>query len=116
MDKNRVKFAARPPRHEVVADDPALEMLIETDTETLPVRLLNLSRQGTRFRAAAILHIGESVVLRLTSGDDLDQRVAANIRWRGDESDGQATYGCEFDQNISWETLGELLLRGVLAS
>jgi hypothetical protein len=119
MTKDPRKYAARPPRHCVVdsaAHSVQIAVAGSATSDTCSARLLNFSRQGLRLRCAANLQIGDPVRVQLSDSDGFQHAISGVVKWRGDEADGEQTYGCLFDEEVEWEILGELLLRGVLTS
>ena len=55
------------------------------------------------------------VMMTLTRDKPLEWEFAGVIRRVVPQELGERMYGCEFDEMVSWEQLGELLLRGVLS-
>jgi hypothetical protein len=92
----------------------------EADTESLPVQLIDFARNGARLRIAGAPERtcpakGEAVVLGIRSPrPGLDICLPGTIRWQQAEGPGQWLVGCEFDAEVSLETLGELFLNEIL--
>ena len=81
----------------------------------LQAELLNFSRNGFLLRTAVALQMHESIVGRLRNDEPaIDLTLSAEVRWREREAGGSWLSGCQFPQQVSWETLGELFLSGIL--
>ncbi len=119
MSAEHVDFTPRLPRHAVV-DSAALEVQVVAHGEPGPttVQLVDFSRQGMRFATTGhSWNEGESVEVRFHLNGAAPQRWTfhGRIRWLQEEDQPAHTYGCDFDETVTWEQLGELLLSGVLA-
>ena len=112
----------RKPRHQV-ADGSQFSVCLNRvegePAESLKAELIDFARHGARLRVAdrpnAASSNGEAVVLQLRSAKPgLDIRLPGRIRWQQAEGPGLWLIGCEFDQEVSLETLGELFLNEIL--
>ncbi|MGH7136689.1 MAG: PilZ domain-containing protein [Pirellulales bacterium] len=110
----------RRPRH-VPDEEAAIELVLRRAPGERPqvvtADLLDLSRQGTRLRTKAVLGEGEVVTICVRTGElALDLDLTGVVRWRKQEAGGRWSYGCEFKDELSLETLGELFLCGILSA
>ncbi len=87
----------------------------------MPVELIDFARNGAQLRIAggpesSCLAKGEVVVLGLRAQKTgLDIRLPGTIRWQQAAGPGQWLVGCEFDEEVPLETLGELFLNEILS-
>jgi hypothetical protein len=114
------EFIARRPRHEV-ADGDGFPARIERQPGRLPIAaeasLMNLSRTGFQLRSAVRLEIGERITVCLEEPQaDFQLIFSGMVRWQQPESGQTWLVGCLSAEEASWETLGELFLRGILAA
>lgn len=83
----------------------------------IDAELLDVSRHGICLRVDQQLEIGERVVVNLHDPlDGFAVEFSATVRWRQPDGDALITVGCEFDETMGWESIGELFLRGALQS
>ena len=116
-------FVGRKPRHQV-ADGSQFSVCLNRiegePAESLEAKLIDFARHGARLRVADRPNAAwpsnvEAVVLQLRSAKPgLDIRLPGRIRWQQAEGPGLWLIGCEFDQEVSLETLGELFLNEIL--
>jgi hypothetical protein len=118
-------FVGRTPRHHVADASQASVRLDRNDSghgESPPTELIDFARNGAQLRIAggpqsSCPAAGEKVVLELRSQKaGLDIRLPGTIRWQQAEGPGQWLVGCEFDEEVSLETLGELFLNEILSA
>ncbi|MFH1922964.1 MAG: PilZ domain-containing protein [Planctomycetota bacterium] len=114
------EYVARRPRHQAVGSAaPRLEVerCPGGVPESVEAELLDLSRSGVRFRTAAPLSPGESILVRLAHDDSELLLVRSGaVQWIRGDQEGVYSVGCHFDQPVEWETLGELFLNGILST
>lgn len=120
MGELRQKYIARRPRHQANGS-AVLGLKVERSDSSVPelldAELLDLSRSGIRFRAAAPLSVGESVRVRLAhDASGLLLVRSATVQWIGGDREGARSVGCHFDRPVEWETLGEFFLNGILST
>ncbi|HVW35895.1 MAG TPA: PilZ domain-containing protein [Pirellulales bacterium] len=118
-------FVGRKPRHHV-ADASQASVRLDCNGsdygESPPTELIDFARNGAQLRISggaqsACPAAGEKVVLELRSQQaGLDIRLPGTIRWQHAEGPGQWLVGCEFDEEVSLETLGELFLNEILSA
>ncbi|HUY89364.1 MAG TPA: PilZ domain-containing protein [Pirellulales bacterium] len=117
-------FVGRKPRHHVADASQVSVRLNRANAEFaggLTAELIDFARNGAQLRVAdepdaAWPSNGEAVVLELRSEKPgLDIRLPGKIRWQQAEGPGQWLIGCEFDEEVSLETLGELFLAEILS-
>jgi hypothetical protein len=115
---NARDYISRPPRHEPQANTQSRLAIKSADArESVIAELVDLSRQGLKavcdhqFRNGA--SVGVEIQLPTTS---MQLSPSAKIRWCRIQEDGRWAVGLLFDQELSWEAMGELFLNGVLAS
>lgn len=106
------------PRHHVV-DPDSLHVQIQRRLDdvlgVLQALLIDISRNGFCVQIAAPLADEEAVVLRLRDDNSgMDLTLAGTVRWQREQDDGAWSIGCSADQELAWETLGELFLNGIL--
>jgi len=78
-------------------------------------QLIDCSREAIQLLLAVPLERGERIRVRLrdeSSGMQLD--VAGAVSAQRDELPSGWSATCRFDQELDWETLGELFLCGIL--
>ncbi len=119
MKLDRWAYTGRRPRHPV-ADDDAVSVSIDRSLgppaahgET---QLVDLSRHGARLLVSVPPAENEPIVFRLTDQHTgLDLALPGAVRWLTKQDDGRWLIGCEFMEELSLETLGELFLCGILS-
>ena len=123
MPSETWNFVGRKPRHQVADASEVsvhLNRVQRAPAESLAAELVDFARNGARLRVADrpnadLPSIGEAVVLQLRSAKPgLDIRLPGHVRWQQAEGPGQWLVGCEFDEEVSLETLGELFLNEIL--
>jgi hypothetical protein len=106
------------PRHHVVDPDSLhvqLQRRVDELVGVLQGMLIDISRQGFCVAVANPLAEDEAVVLRLHDDNSgMDLTLAGTVRWSRESNDGRWSVGCSADQELAWETLGELFLNGIL--
>lgn len=108
---------ARRPRHPLMGDGLAVELVREASRSprSVAAEVVDFSRQGARLTVACPLDPAEPVVLRLESrGIGLDLDLPGAVRWQTPQAEHWLV-GCQFHEEVSMETLGELFLRGILS-
>jgi len=108
----------RSPRHDALGKS-ACVITIRMDAydphHEYCVTLTNLSRNGIQLCLAEPLPCDEHAVIRIRHVQgDLDVELAGVVRWRRTSGDDGWSIGCEFNEPLSYEVLGELFLRGIL--
>jgi hypothetical protein len=111
---------ARQPRH-AASGEAAPRVRIQRpqadEGTSCDASLLNFSRGGCRVRCRENFREGEAVLVRL--GDPargLELSLPGTIRWCRDEDEKGFAAGCQFDDEVNYEQLGELFLAGFLAT
>jgi len=81
----------------------------------LPAMLIDLSRKGIQLRVAMLLERGERITVRLLHLP-LEEEYAldATVQWMRLADGNTYAVGCQFDDEIDFEILGELFLDGLL--
>lgn len=108
---------ARRPRHQSTGGELAVALVRHAGRSpaALAASLVDFSRQGARLTVACQLDPAEPVVVRFQSGGiGLDLDLAGAVRWQTYQAEHWLV-GCQFDEEVSMETLGELFLRGILS-
>jgi hypothetical protein len=114
MSHNPLNFVVRKPRH-TTAQGQAVEAWLERAGGRLDAELANFSRHGVGLIAGEPAEIDERVTLRIRHTESgLDLSLAGTVRWRRARAEGRWLLGCQLDQPVSLETLGELFLREIL--
>lgn len=106
------------PRHHVVDPDSLhvqIQQRVDGVVGVLPATLLDISRNGFCVQTNRPLAEDESVVLRLHDDNSgMDLTLAGTVRWLREQDGKGWSIGCSADQELAWETLGELFLNGIL--
>ncbi len=113
------KFVVRNPRHVIAAGtDSSIEIrrAAGRDPEIVPGQLVDFSRSGLQVQIDAEVDDDEAVTVRLHDPDSqFELLLSGTIRWQRPAGDGLYSVGCEFDEEVPWELLGELFLNGILS-
>lgn len=111
-------FVARNPRHNR-GDQHRLQLTVTKDAEQkhLEAELVDVSRNGICFLTDhPFFSRHDHVHLKLVDPQsDFRMEVNCEIRWQRIEGE-QFSIGCQFDEELSWETLGEMFLNGILST
>ena len=120
MTKDVETHSARLPRH--AATPPSFAGILVTRASgcrpnSVWVELVDFSRTGARFRSTVRLAESEAIAVRL---EDRQGTVwltcSAVVRWARPDRAGTWSVGCQLDEPLDLETLGELFLSGVLST
>jgi hypothetical protein len=119
MKLQRWAYTGRRPRHSAAGDE-ALTVAIERSAGLPAARgdaqLVDLSRHGARLLMEVSPAENEPIVFRLSDKHTgLDLSLPGAVRWLTKQDDGRWLIGCEFETELSLETLGELFLCGILS-
>lgn len=124
MASDNWNYVGRKPRHQVADPGAVTVRLTRTGVEppeTTMVELLDFARNGVRLRLAERVGArpfvsGDAVLLQLASENSkIDFGRPATVRWQRAEGPGLWQLGCEFKDEVSLETLGELFLNEILS-
>ena len=105
----------RSPRHRSDSSSP-IHLQISGDVDSsYTTQLVDISRQGIQVASAEPLDEGSkvSIGINLQEGE-WQVRQTGVVRWCRRDEDGKWRVGCLFDQKLSWELLGELILCGAV--
>lgn len=120
MRHDDLKLPPRTPRHGTAADGGHPVRIQRTASEPpvlVDAALINFSRSGYQVRTATPLVPGDAVVLRLTAPESGFQTALPGVvRWQQPETGPCWLVGCQCEDEVAWETLGELFLHGILAA
>ena len=110
----------RHPRH-VVQGGATVVVSIEraqpVPTATSQPEVIDFSRGGCRFRWKHELQKNEPIVLRVTDNSSgISLEAAGTVRWCRVSKDEHYEIGCQFDQELNYEHLGELFIAGFLST
>jgi hypothetical protein len=109
-------FVVRRPRH-VATNDSRNRFWIEDLTSSLKhdVQLVDFSRNGAKLELATPITPDSAVNLCLQSADKkLSVSLPGHVRWQRRLAEGHWLLGCLFENEVSYEVIGELFLSGVL--
>ena len=113
------KFVVRNPRHLIATGSESsveIHRAAGRDPENVPGMLVDFSRSGLQVQIDARFDEGEEVTVRLHRPDsEFELLMSGKVRWQRTTSNGSHSVGCEFDEEVSWESLGELFLNGILS-
>jgi hypothetical protein len=119
MTSDFAAFEPRQPRHVATAPD---RLCVEVEPRSIPksepfrAQLVDLSRQGLQLRIPVPLAVHENVSVRIRDDDSgLSISVSGEVRWQRPAEDGHWFVGCRCQQELNWETMGELFLHELLA-
>jgi hypothetical protein len=112
------QFIVRRPRHEVL---PGTTCRITVDwigsDRAWDVDLTDVSRQGLKLLIDTKLPEDSAIHLCLEQpANQFSITLACTVRWCRLQDDGRWGAGCIFDQELSWELMGELFLNGILSA
>jgi hypothetical protein len=114
MSEHTWSLAGRKPRHPTV-EGQAVEAWLERADSRLVAELADFSRNGAGLVTSAPAIDGERVTVRIRLTESgLDLSLAGTVRWQREQPKGCWFVGCEFEEPVSLETLGELFLREIL--
>jgi hypothetical protein len=111
-------FEARSPRHETTGTARlAVEVKCRSASPAEPreAQLIDLSRGGFQLLVPIQLVQHETISARIRdekSGLQFD--LSGHVRWQRQTTDGKWLVGCQADQELDWETMGELFLNEIL--
>ena len=110
------RFVARRPRHEVQPDARCYVQLIAENEEYYEGQLVDLSRHGLKLITDGEIPVDGMVRVQAELPIGAVQvSPAATIRWSRLEDDGRWAAGLVFEQELSWEVMGEMFLNGILS-
>ena len=112
------EFVARSPRHKM-AEESAVRVELGRSASDLPTvpeaTIVDFSRNGLQLRLTAPLVEQEAISVRLEDErSGMDLTLSGIVRWQRREDDDAWLVGCHCDEELDWETLGELFLNEVL--
>ena len=110
-------FVARRPRYEVEPHAQCGVTIIVADSnQIVEGQLSDLSRHGMKLVTHDEVPADSTVAVHaeLPTGR-IQIAKAATIRWSRLQDDGQWSAGLIFNQELSWELMGEMFLSGVLS-
>ena len=110
----------RLPRH-CAAEESRTQIQVQRQPgqkpQNIAAELVDLSRRGGQFVCSTSLEMDEPIVLHIMlPSSSLEVRLSAKVRWERPASDGLFAVGCILDDEMDWETLGEMFLNGVLSA
>jgi hypothetical protein len=116
MEEDR--FIVRRPRHEALPNSTCRVIVEGTGSERAwDAELTDVSRQGLKLLLDANLPQDARVCLCLEQpANQFSVTLACTVRWSRLQDDGRWGAGCIFDQELSWELMGELFLHGILSA
>jgi hypothetical protein len=114
MPDREWNFVGRKPRHPTV-EGQSVEAWLERSEGRLAAELADFSRHGAGLLTGAPVDGGERVTIRIRHAESgLDLSRAGTVRWQREQREGRWLVGCEFEEPVSLEVLGELFLSQVL--
>lgn len=119
MPRDLSEFSARKPRYNFTGGE-GIHAELEIDQPEAPARLslrmIDLSRHGFCAEVECELALGLNVVLHLSKEDNGGLlELPGTVCWQRARDEG-AVVGCRFEEQLPWETLGELFMEGVLGA
>ena len=112
------QFVARDPRHQPT-DTAELKIEIRRsvgEPRSLTAELIDLSRDGFKFRVPTPLIVNEPVEMLIEDRNSpFSLTVSATAQWQRPESGDTWLTGFKFNRQADWETMGELFLNDILA-
>jgi len=119
MASHSVSYPHRPRQHLVDADALHVQIQRQVDGagDVHHATLIDISRHGFCVQTSTPLDDEEAVVLRLRDDNSgMDLTLAGTVRWQREPKNDTWLIGCSADQELAWETLGELFLNGILCA
>jgi hypothetical protein len=112
------RFIERRPRHEVLDEnDCRITVQGSGSPDQWDAELADVSRQGLKLILAARLPEDSRAELCLEQpANQFRVALPVTVRWARVMDDGRWSAGCIFDQELSWELMGELFLNGILSA
>ncbi|NIL96313.1 MAG: hypothetical protein GTO26_02960 [Planctomycetales bacterium] len=118
MSRDITDYFLRDPRYLI---EDGQQTLVETGRDgdagesVWPSLLVDFSRKGMQILSPRPLQIGEKIsgVLRATDGQ-LEVKLYGTVQWQRGAEGQQFAIGCQFDEEVDWEVMGELFLSGIL--
>ena len=114
------QFVVRQPRHSAVDESAGvlwLEVISEPAGERRDVVLVDFSRKGAKLELSLPVAPNSAVLLHIENeSQGLAISLAGHVRWQRVERVGCWALGCMFDEEVPYETIGELFLSGVLST
>jgi hypothetical protein len=110
------KQVPRRPRYQANAAETIRAEVDRSGGDAIEARLHNLSRTGFQLQVPVALMIGEAVRLQLhIEGRGLVLSLPSTVQWQRPAGDDTWLAGCQCEQPVDWESLGELFLNGILS-
>jgi hypothetical protein len=112
------EFVVRRPRHEAISDSGCL-VTVEWigGSHVVSAELGDVSRQGLKLIVDGQFPEGVQIRLHLEQpSTHFHVTLPGTVRWSHLQDDGRWAAGCLFDQELSWELMGELFLNGILSA
>ena len=110
--------AGRAPRHDArprVPCEVRAELSSRNPIVERPAKLVNLSRSGLQITLGEPLAREEVVTVRIRGAQGMvDVVLRGWVRWQRSLGPQCWSIGCELEQPLSYEALGELFLSGIL--
>jgi len=79
--------------------------------------VIDFSRGGCRLRGDFSVEKHDALVVRITdTSNGLSLELPASVRWSRSAEGGAREAGCQFEEVIDYELLGELFLAGFLST
>lgn len=111
-------FVVRRPRHEALPNH-GCTVTLEWIASARPLEadLVDLSRQGLKLVLDAKLPAEARLKLKLVQpANRFTLNIPVTVRWSRQENSERWAAGCIFDQELSWEVMGEMFLNGILCT
>ena len=113
-------YIVRQPRH-TAADASSSRIWIEELEQENPqqrdVVLLDFSRKGAKLELTSPITPGGQVLLHVQDdAANLNVRLKGTVRWQRRQAEGCWLLGCQFEQLVEYEVIGELFISGILAT
>ncbi|NIP86443.1 MAG: hypothetical protein GTO03_13095, partial [Planctomycetales bacterium] len=112
MPRDIAQYILRDPRYRIAhGQQVAVEVHRDDDPHAaaLCCQLVDFSRKGMQILADVPFETGEQITAVLRQpGTPFELQRDARVQWQRPTADQKFAVGCQFSEQVSWETMGEL--------